>query len=177
MTVTRLVFAVVAAVLLTLTLVPEPAEATVSVRSRIAGMPVECTDFRGRNVLTMRVANLGDVARAWVVNRIPFIIMDHRRLAALPPKLQLFFYGHECAHHKMGHWMNATMTSESEADCWSIQEGRDSGLFTRDEVVSFAPWFANSKGSDYGHMPGPIRAKFLLQCFDENEKASTRSRH
>jgi len=140
---------------------------------RIAGMVVTCTDYRGRTVHTMRINDLGDVARAWVVNHVPFIIMDRARLAKLPPKLQLFFYGHECAHHKMGHWMNTTMDSEKEADCWSIREGRDKGLFTRDEVAAFAPWFANSKGSKYGHLPGPERVKFLLSCFDNDDFFTT----
>ena len=136
---------------------------------RIAGMSVTCTDFRGREVHTLRVNGLGDVARAWVVNHIPFIIMDRARLAKLPPKLQLFFYGHECAHHKLGHWMHMSMDNEREADCWSIREGRDKGLFTRDEVAAFAPWFANSRGSRYGHLPGPQRVKFLLSCFDNDD--------
>lgn len=147
-----------------------PASAkVVHAASRIAGLEVSCTDYRGRTVHLMRVSDLGDVARAWVVNRVPFIVMDRARLAKLPPKLQIFFYGHECAHHKMGHWMNTTNMSEREADCWSIQHGRDNGLFTRDEVEAFAPWFAHSRGSAYGHLPGPLRAKFLLSCFDDDD--------
>ncbi len=143
-------------------------------QTRIAGMLVTCSDYRGRVVHTMRVSDLGDVARAWVVNRMPYIIMDRERLAKLPPKLQLFFYGHECAHHKMGHWMNTTMDSEREADCMSVRDGRDKGLFKRDEIASFAPWFAHSRGSRYGHLPGPERAKFLLKCFDDDNFASVR---
>ncbi len=134
---------------------------------RIAGMPVECTDFRGRAVRTMRVANLGDVGRAWVVNTMPFIIMDVHVLVKLPPKLQLFFYGHECAHHVLGHWVQLSQKSEQEADCWSVKNGRDRGLFSRDEIVGFAPYLRTSKGSPWGHLPGPKRAQFLLLCFDE----------
>lgn len=145
------------------------ASSTSRANTRIAGMSVACNDYRGRAVHTVRVSDLGDVARAWVVNRMPFIVMDRGRLAKLPPKLQLFFYAHECSHHKMGHWMNTTMDSEREADCMAIREGRDNGLFARDEVVAFAPWFANSRGSSYGHLPGPQRAKFLLACFDDDD--------
>ena len=135
--------------------------------TRIAGMSVECTDFRGRVVRTMRIANLGDVGRAWVVNTIPFIIMDSHVLTGLPPKLQLFFYGHECAHHVLGHWVQLSAKSEQEADCWSVKNGRDRGLFTRDEIASFAPYLKSSKGTAWGHLPGPQRSKFLLRCFDE----------
>jgi len=135
---------------------------------RIAGQPQECTDFRGRRVLTMQVADLGDVGRAWVVNTIPYIIMDPELLRTLPPKLQLFFYSHECAHHVLGHWYNRTIYNERDADCWAIKRGRDMGVLTRQEVVNFAPWLAKSGGSAWGHLPGPERAKHLLTCFDED---------
>ena len=164
---------VVAVALLTTTLGSlTPASSKSRPPARVAGTAVECTDFQGRTVHLMRVTDLGDVARAWVVNRVPFIVMDRARLSKLPPKLQLFFYGHECAHHKMGHWMNTTKDSEREADCWSIKTGRDNGLFARDEVVAFAPWFARSRGSRYGHLPGPLRAKFLLRCYDDKDTAA-----
>lgn len=136
-------------------------------KARIAGMSVECTDFRGRKVLTMRVGNLGDVGRAWVVNTMPYILMDRELLAELPPKLQLFFYLHECGHHVLGHWVQLTSMSEREADCWSVKKGRDERLFSRDEVAAFAPYFKKSLGSAWGHLPGPKRVAYLLRCFDQ----------
>lgn len=133
----------------------------------IAGKPVTCTDFRGRSVVTMAVAKLGDVGFARVINTVPYILMDPEVLQTLPPKLQIFFFSHECAHHVLGHWFNPTAMSEREADCWAVQKHRDSGDLTRQEVKSFEPWLRNSRGSAWGHLPGPERAKHLLTCFDD----------
>ena len=136
-------------------------------RPVIAGTPMSCSDFRGATVRTLRTTELGDVASARVMGRIPVILIDTNRLGRLPGKLQLFFYGHECAHHVLGHSYAATTSSENEADCWSIKSGRDKGLFTRGDVESWAPYFSHSRGSRVGHLPGPQRAKRLVTCFDD----------
>jgi hypothetical protein len=134
----------------------------------VAGVPVACRDFRGVAVETVRVADLGDVGRAWLVNRVPLIVLDEKMLDRLPDKLQLFFYGHECAHHVLGHTVLYRPDRESEADCWAIKDGRDRSIFSRTEVESFAPFLVASRGSAItGHLPGPARAKHLLKCFDE----------
>lgn len=133
----------------------------------IAGYPVTCHDLRGNSVVTVRISNLGDVGRAGVVNRVPVIVIDPHIIERLPNKLQIFFYEHECAHHVLGHWVGGSPEQEKEADCWAIRNGRDRGVFSRDDVMSFAPFIANSGGSPFGHLPGPQRAGYLLRCFDE----------
>ncbi|MGD9668109.1 MAG: hypothetical protein AB7U75_03530 [Hyphomicrobiaceae bacterium] len=133
----------------------------------IAGWAVSCKDIRGVAVTTMQVANLGDVGRAGVINRVPIIAIDPEIIGRLPNKLQLFFYQHECAHHVLGHWFQMSLTMETDADCWAIRHGRDNGIFSRDDVMSFAPFLAKSGGSPFGHLPGPQRAKQLLSCFDK----------
>ncbi len=134
--------------------------------TKIAEWQVSCRDIRGRIVTTMRVANLGDVGRAGIVNRVPIIVIDPDIIGRLPNKLQLFFYLHECAHHVLGHWFQMSVTMETDADCWAIRHGRDDATFSRDDVMSFAPFLAQSGGSPFGHLPGPQRAKQLLKCFD-----------
>lgn len=136
-------------------------------RTLIAGRAVSCKDIRGVAVTTMQVANLGDVGRAGVINRVPIIAIDPDIIGRLPDKLQLFFYQHECAHHVLGHWFQMSLSMETDADCWAIRHGRDNGIFSRDDVMSFAPFLAKSGGSPFGHLPGPARAKNLLKCFDE----------
>ncbi len=132
----------------------------------IAGTPMECRDFRGREVRSQEVTNLGDVARVWVVNTMPYILIDPEVLRTLPKPLQIFFFFHECAHHTLGHWYNRTLDSENEADCWAIRYGRDNGYFRRQTVVDFRPWLAKSGGSAFGHLPGDKRWKRMLGCFD-----------
>lgn len=126
-----------------------------------------CRDFRGQMVHTINLDDLGDVAHARIINRMPIITLNHDRLSALPDKLQIFFFNHECAHHVMGHIFFPSPTSENEADCWSVKLGRREGLFTRDDVVAFAPYLATSAGSAYGHLPGPVRSARLVACFDD----------
>lgn len=162
----------IATVLLTLAIglavLHRPAQALSGI-SEIAGQPVGCKDFRGRSVVNMAVARLGDVGFARVINTVPYILIDPEIMRTLPAKLQMFFYTHECAHHVLGHWFNPTVNSEREADCWAIRKHRDSGYLTRQDVVDFAPWLAKSRGTRFGHLPGPMRAKHLLACFDTDE--------
>lgn len=134
----------------------------------IAGRSVACRDIRGVAVRTMKIANLGDVGRAGVINRVPIIAIDPHIIERLPHKLQIFFYQHECAHHVLGHWFQASLNMESDADCWAIRHGRDTEMFSRDDVMSFAPFLAKSGGSPFGHLPGPKRYQHMLKCYDEN---------
>ncbi len=95
----------------------------------IGGNPMRCHDFRGVVVRTLQTTDLGDVGRASIVARVPVIQLDTERLAKLPPKLQMFFFMHECAHHVLGHIIQPTLQSERDADCWSVNYGRWAGLF------------------------------------------------
>lgn len=133
----------------------------------ISGHTLTCDDFRGVRVRTTRMDDLGDVARAWIVSRMPIITIDTVRMAKLPEKVQLFFYFHECGHHVLAHIYVPTTVSEKEADCWSVKKGRKDGLFTREDVAGFAPVFAHSRGSMAGHLPGPQRIAHMLACFDD----------
>ncbi len=133
----------------------------------ISGISLTCKDFRGAPVRTTRMDDLGDVARAWIVSRMPIITIDTSRMAGLPEKAQIFFYYHECGHHVLSHIYVPTTSSENEADCWSVKTGRKEGLFTRDDVLSFGPIFAHSRGSRVGHLPGKERVAHLLACFDD----------
>jgi len=133
----------------------------------VGGVAVSCTSAgTGQRVAFVPNSLLNDVGRAQPGNP-PTIELNPVFLAQLPPKLQLFWYGHECGHHVLGHTIgNYTQASESQADCWAIQTGKTQRLFTRQEVAAFAPYFQNNPGSPWGHLPGPQRAALLVQCFD-----------
>lgn len=133
----------------------------------IDGTELACRDFRGQVVRTIRMDDIGDVAQARIINRMPIITLNRNRMHTLPGRMQIFFFNHECAHHAMAHIFSPSSTSENEADCWSIKMGRDGGLFTRHDIESFAPYLAHSRGSPFGHLPGPERARRLLACFDD----------
>jgi hypothetical protein len=164
----------VACFLVFLVLATLPGQATDVMRSTF---PVTksfqaCHDIRGRTVSLLRFDEMGDVGRAVILNRLPFIILNPRRLSTLPPKLQTFFFEHECAHHVLGHNYQPTVNVEREADCFAVKSGRDAGLFTRQDILAFKPWIAPLRGTSRGHLPGPDRLRNLLACFDDQDKDS-----
>jgi hypothetical protein len=132
----------------------------------IAGVPLFCTSPATQQYVAF-VPNptLNDIGRSRF-GFPPTIELNPNGLARLPAKIQLFWYGHECAHHVLGHTVGNynSFTSESEADCWSIRVGIAQGLFTRQQVTAFEPYFRNLTGSSSGHLPGPQRAALLVQC-------------
>ncbi len=134
----------------------------------IAGTQVYCTSApSGQPVRFVPNNALNDVGRAYWASE-PIIELNPSVLQQLPPKLQLFWYGHECGHHVLGHLLPGGMTSasESQADCWAIQTGKRQSLFTRQQIAEFAPYFANNPGSPWGHLPGPQRTALFISCFD-----------
>ncbi len=139
------------------------------IQPTIGGAPMRCYDFRGTIVRTLQTTQLGDVGRASIVSRMPLISLDSDRMAALPATMQVFFFMHECAHHVLGHVIKPTLQSERDADCWAANYGRWAGLFTRKDVEGFAPFFAKSSGSRFGHLAGPERQAYILMCFDTPE--------
>lgn len=147
---------------------PAAAE-SLEIQPVIGGNPMRCYDFRGVIVRTLVTTQLGDVGRASIVSRLPLISLDQDRLGKLPPKMQIFFFMHECAHHTLGHVIKPTLESEREADCWAANYGRWANLFSRKDVEEFAPFFAQSNGSRFGHLRGPERHAYILHCFDKPE--------
>lgn len=131
------------------------------------GRDLTCTDYLGRQVRTYAVAGLGDAGWSEIFFRMPVIKLDPDVLRTLPGKMQVFFFLHECGHHKLGHLLSGTGDPEPEADCWAVKTGRDSGFYRREDVVAFGRFFALSNGTRAGHLPGPKRHAFLLNCFDQ----------
>lgn len=135
--------------------------------ARVGGQDLTCTDFRGRAVRMYTVAGLGDVGYSELFFRVPVIKLDPDVLATLSDKLQIFFFLHECAHHKLAHLVNVSETAELEADCWAIRTGRDMRLLSRDDVAGFRERIAASLGSRSGHPPGPERHARMMTCFED----------
>jgi len=59
-------------------------------RIKVGGQELSCRDFRGQIVRSIHMDDLGDVAHARIVNRMPIITLNKRRLDTLPDKLQVF---------------------------------------------------------------------------------------
>jgi hypothetical protein len=126
----------------------------------IAGIPVFCTSFQGQPVAFILNPSLPDVGRAQP-GMPPTIELNPNVLAQLTPAMQLFWYGHECAHHVLG-----PANSEVNADCWSIKTLRNQGFLTPNDLPQLMAQISGTPGSVWGHLPGPHRANLFAQCYN-----------
>lgn len=125
----------------------------------IGGLPVYCTAFDGRPVATVTDVSLPDVGRA-IPGPTPIIVLNPAVLNQMTPRMQLFWYAHECAHHRLG-----PANSEINADCWAIKLMRAQGLLRREDLPELQAQIARTPGSVWGHLPGPQRAQLFAGCF------------
>jgi hypothetical protein len=125
----------------------------------IGGLPVYCTTFDDRPVATIIDSMLPDVGRA-IPGPSPIIVLNPAVLSQLTPRMQLFWYAHECAHHRLG-----PANSEINADCWAIKLMRTQGLLRREDLPELQAQIAMTPGSIWGHLPGPQRAQLFAGCF------------
>lgn len=113
----------------------------------LAGVPVVC------GAVPTLIQPIQDVAMAR-----PGIIILSPGIFSLPPVIQVFIYAHECGHHIVGN-------SESDADCWAIQTGRNQGWFSADDFRWLILYFGRSPG-DWTHAPGPQRLQYMEACYN-----------
>jgi len=65
----------------------------------------KCVDISGRTVVSVPDPSLNDVAQAVVLGGRPVIKFNPNVLSFTDPLARLFWYLHECGHHKLGiHW-------------------------------------------------------------------------
>ena len=126
----------------------------------IAGVPVHCGNYMGQPVNFLFDPTLPDVGRAILVPMAPepTIILNPQVLSQFSPEMQLFWYGHECAHHVVG-------ANEMAADCFSIQVLRNMGVFNAATIPVLQSQILGASGSMWGHLPGPVRANHFANCF------------
>jgi hypothetical protein len=155
------------AVVMSLLLRAEPALGQVPVISpTIAGMPVSCPvgQVFVPTVFTPGIPG-ADVAFSTFVDGQPVILL-HPNVLAQPPALQLFMYGHECAHRKLLHALGTiTIDPELRADCWSIQRMAQQGLVNQDGAQAIAAVFFPNPANPPLYPAGPARAQNILACF------------
>ncbi len=129
-----------------------------------------CTDFRGIPVVSISIPSLNDVAKAnldqW---GRPVIYYNPNVLNWLSPASRLFWYAHECAHHKLAHIARMGTTYpvllEQEADCWGIRTIYYNRMISDNDVYIIQQEISRSPG-DWSHFPGPRRAINLIACLN-----------
>lgn len=136
-------------------------QGAVFVKASLGPFRVSCSNHRNRRVMLVADYRLEGIGNARPSKRI--IRVNPHRLAKLPAAVRLFWYAHECAHHRLPPPLNR---SETAADCWAIKRARDAGLLRRDDVRTIATYLEKLPGSRNGHLPGPLRSANVMRCFD-----------
>ena len=136
-----------------------------------------CRDFRGTPVASVLAPGIQDVAMATIAQGgQPVIYYNPNVLANLQPPTRLFFYGHECGHHRLGHIQRGMPAgSEQEADCFGVRELVGAGLLSDADVSVVQRDIAAFARTDWSHLPGPIRAINLRACL--GQRATTACQH
>jgi hypothetical protein len=140
------------------------AQAVTPYHPRIAGVPMTCMSSQGVPVAFVPNTSLADVG-LWFSGwpGVPaHVEYNPGLLARLPPGVQLFWFGHACAHA-----VSVDTASEEDADCGSVQRLKRQGLVSRAQVGELQSYFLNAPAVvPWGHRPGPARARLLLACYD-----------
>lgn len=142
---------------------PARAQPVTPYHPRIAGEPVSCTSSSGEPVAFVPNTSLADVGLwfpAWP--GVPaHVEYNPALLARLPPPVQLFWFGHTCAHGVF-----ASDSDEERADRESLQLLKRLGLVSRAQVLEMQSYLLGTPVVRWGHQPGPSRAQLLLGCYD-----------
>lgn len=90
-----------------------------------------------------------------------FLILNPDRMSRLPPAVQLWIHGHECAHQFRG-------PDEVTADCFAVQRGRRRGWLSPAGVEEICAFIGSAKG-DSTHYSGPKRCELMRKCFRDRK--------
>lgn len=123
-----------------------------------------CVDALGTPVASVHDNSINDVAMSSMANGTPIIRYNTIVLAGMHPQTRLFFYGHECGHHALGHILGRyPMAHEQEADCYGIVTLTAAGLLGDDDIAPIQSDLSRAPGN-WDHLPGPYRAINLRAC-------------
>lgn len=126
----------------------------------IGGMPLNCSNVYGVPVNFILNTGLADVGSANPFSNPPIIVFNPHVLSQFTTEMQLFWFGHECAHHTVG-------ANEPAADCMSIKTLRNMGLLSAAQIPILQSQILGAPGNMWtGHMPGPMRAQHFANCFN-----------
>ena len=128
-----------------------------------------CINAQGQPVISIATLDLQDVAIARrAPNGVPAIYYNPRVLSNLSRPSRLFWYGHECGHHALGHeFRGHPLTHEQEADCFGIVAIVEQGVIRETDVRIVQNELSRAGPGDWSHLPGPQRSINLSRCLQE----------
>ena len=139
------------------------AQAVTPYNPQIAGVAMTCMTAQGVPVAFVPNTSLADVG-LWFSGwpGVPaHVEYNPGLLARLPPAVQLFWFGHVCAHEVLGAGSN-----EESADCWSLHFLEQQGLVSRAQAAELQSYLMTAPAVPWSERPGPSRVQQLLACYD-----------
>lgn len=125
----------------------------------VSGLPMNCTAYNNQPVaifFNYRLNNVGIATNH--SNGAPIIVLNPNVVGQFSNTVAQWWFAHECAHHNTG-------PNETKADCYAVQQLVRNGVIRHPEqLLSFSRELATLPGSPMGHLPGPYRAKNIVNC-------------
>lgn len=130
--------------------------------ANIAGQTMSCRSWSGQPVKIVRNLSLQNLGQAYSTpDGKPVMELNVAAFSAFSPKVQQWWFSHECAHHQLPPQLN----SEKRADCMAIKQvTRRTGGLSDAEAHAFREELRHLPSSSAGHLAGPERAKLVLKC-------------
>jgi hypothetical protein len=129
---------------------------------------VNCVDRTGTPVMNHSGVT-GQAAMSTFIGGQPAIILDFQSLWKTPLEFGIFTYAHECAHHYLGHVINASYNlnkqHELDADCAAAKVTRSYGLLSP-SAFAIAMNVLNTYPGDNAHPPGRDRVQNAYACYN-----------
>lgn len=122
----------------------------------LGGVTVSCESYTGQPVAFVANTALRDVGQAHPEEPgvSPTIEFNPTLLERLPPKVQLFWFGHVCAHEVL-----ADNDSEENADRWALQWMMERGQLTALDRVRLGRSFGGFPPMPWSHRPEGMRLR------------------
>lgn len=128
----------------------------------VGGASMSCLSSMGLPVRVKANPALETLGRAYTdANGKPVIELNFAAVSTYSPKLQQWWFAHECAHHQLPPQLN----SEKRADCMAIKRIRhEGGRLSLEDAAAFKSQLSGLAASSEGHLAGPQRAAHVLKC-------------
>ena len=137
----------------------------------IGGKAMSCRSWTGQPVRIVSDTGLQTLGQAFsTADGRPIVAMNMAAVGAFSPKVQQWWFSHECAHHELPPQLN----SERRADCIGMKRlTKKTGALNERDVQAFREELRFLPGSAQGHLPGAARANLVLKCAGASAGAAT----
>lgn len=129
----------------------------------------------GRVAAVVEDDALDTPAFAKIQNRVPTIVINTKLLNAIEPLVQVFIVAHECGHLiaspdlTAAYHQSVDPDREKIADRIGIRLMRDQLHISAQQAQVIADAFSNTMGALPEYLPGPLRKKWIVACFQTND--------